>query len=110
MGLKLEAEPAPAHADAAAPKESSGEDAEPSIWVPPAHVLASCSEDSEHADITATGRKRRARCAGEDSVEDEFDWGADADAAAQECAPAVVRQPRVGRPRGATRAKKTHLQ
>jgi hypothetical protein len=80
-GLSLKDEPAPAADAVAVPGTAAHVPEEAPMWTPPAHVLASDSEDSQ----PETG-------AGGEVSGDEFDWCAE-EAAAEEDVPVVVRQP-----------------
>ena len=98
-GSCLKNEVPPAEAAAAAPASAAEDASQPAVWCPPAHVLASASEESD--DEPAAGED--ADGVDSDAAED-FDWDA---AAEEDGAAPVVMQPR---PRAADKAPRRKRQ
>jgi hypothetical protein len=100
-GSCLKNEAAPADAAAAAPASAAEDASQPAVWCPPAHVLASASEESDDEPAAGEDADGVDSDAGDG---DSFDWDA---AAEEDGAAPVVMQPR---PRAADKAPRRKRQ
>jgi hypothetical protein len=103
-GSCLKNEVAPAEAAVAAPGSAAEDASQPAVWCPPAHVLASASEESDDEPAAGEDADGVDSDAAEEMDGGDFDWDA---AAEEDGAAPVVMQPR---PRAADKAPRRKRQ